>query len=854
MSSEYLPIPANDGPAGERRYLCIHAHLYQPPRENPWLETIEEQPIAGPFHDWNARITSECYGPNTAARITDHQARILDIRNNYEQISFNIGPTLFSWLEEHAPMFYEEILAADARSAERRGGHGNAVAQVYNHVIMPLQTARDKHTQILWGMEDFRARFRRDPEGMWLAETAADTDSLEALADNGIKYTILAPRQAKAWRELDGTGGWRRGGIDPTRPYLCSLPSGRSIVLFFYDGPISQGVAFEGLLNNGEAFADRLASGFSRARRWPQLMHIATDGESYGHHHRHGEMALAYALHNIEKRNLAALTNYGEYLSLVTPTCEAQIWEESSWSCVHGVERWRSDCGCNSGGRPGWNQAWRGPLRAAYDIVKEKADEVFGREGERYFDDPWKARDAYINVLLDRDRVRVKEFLATHTAEALDAPERKLALRLLEMQRHSMLMYTSCAWFFDEVSGLETTQTMKYASRVLQLIAPYEPDLEDEFLAELAKAPSNIPEYGNGGEVYQRFIKPQEVDLSRVAANYALMNFDQQEAEATRQYCFDIVESEPALAWHGNARIKMSRLSVRNRTDGDMLDAVACVLHYGGHDFQCALATPFSSHDYKHIREEIFQKFQRGSLAEVLRTLDHYFGGRDYKMSDMFGECQRELLARVTQEGFVRFDSALAHMYDDNRKLMGYLLEVGAPTPKGFLAVAEYVLRSRLRDELEQFTVTENPARAMELAEEAQRLGTVHVVDETLLSQLTHILDQVFRRVAMAPLEENCRLANQVLDIVELLNAPLDLWEPQNIVFALVHDRVLPVRIQRQKAEATSDRNLRDLFDSMESGGRPRVMPELRALADRLKIAEAPLRREPAKKREVVLS
>lgn len=336
------------------RYLCIHAHFYQPPRENPWLEAIEVQDSAYPYHDWNERVTAECYAPNSASRILDEEGRIKDVVSNYARISFNFGPTLLSWLEEHSPGVYQAILEADQKSWDWRSGHGAAMAQCYNHLIMPLANSRDKKTQVLWGIKDFQHRFGRSPEGMWLPETAVDLESLNFLAESGIKFTILAPLQAKRFRKI-GEDKWEEasGKIDPARAYRCRLSSEREISIFFYDGPISRAVAFERLLEKGEDFASRLLSGFSESRDWPQLLHIATDGETYGHHHRFADMALAYALHYIESQKLSRFTNYGEYLEKVPPTHEVEIVESTSWSCSHGIERWRNNCGCNSGGHAG---------------------------------------------------------------------------------------------------------------------------------------------------------------------------------------------------------------------------------------------------------------------------------------------------------------------------------------------------------------------------------------------------------------------------------------------------------------------------------------------------------------------
>ncbi|MFW6150924.1 MAG: DUF3536 domain-containing protein, partial [Chloroflexota bacterium] len=380
------------------RYVCVHGHFYQPPRENPWLEAVELQDSAYPYHDWNERITAECYAANGVSRILDAEGRITQIVNNYESISFNFGPALLAWMEGHAPEAYRRILEADRASQERFSGHGSALAQCYNHMIMPLANDRDKHTQVLWGIRDFERRFGRKPEGMWLPETAVDLRTLEVLAELGVRFTLLAPRQAKRVREA-GAEEWEDvsgGQVDPKTAYTVRLPSGRSLQVLFYDGPVSRAVAFEGLLSDGERFARRLMDAFGQSEEGAQIGHIATDGESYGHHHRYGDMALAYALHTIEREGLARISNYGEYLEKNPPTHEVEIVENSSWSCVHGIERWRSDCGCSTGGHPGWKQAWREPLRQALDWLRDEMASGYEEEAGRLLKDPWHARDEYI--------------------------------------------------------------------------------------------------------------------------------------------------------------------------------------------------------------------------------------------------------------------------------------------------------------------------------------------------------------------------------------------------------------------------------------------------------------------------
>ncbi|HEY7821151.1 MAG TPA: DUF3536 domain-containing protein, partial [Vicinamibacteria bacterium] len=486
------------------KHVCIHGHFYQPPRENPWLEAVEPQDEAAPYHDWNERITAECYAPNTASRILDDRDRIVDIVNNYSHISFDFGPTLLSWLERNAPEVYRAILDADQESARRFGGHGSAIAQAYNHAILPLAPTEDKELQVEWGFRDFEARFGRAPEGMWLPETGVDLESLEMLAARQIRFTILAPHQAARVRKV-GDSRWEDvsgARVDPTVPYLQRLPSGRSITLFFYDGPASRAVAFERLLHRGENLARRLVS-IVRDKESPRLGHIATDGETYGHHHAHGDMALAFALRAIEAQALATLTNYGAFLELSPPAHEVEIFERTSWSCAHGVERWRSDCGCSTGGKDGWNQAWRAPLREALDWLRMRLRPHLKRGEDALFKAPRAALLDYIEVILDRSLENVDRFLSRHAKTPLSSEDRVRALKLLELERQLQLMYTSCGWFFSDVSGIETVQVLQYAGRVIQLAERFgQTQLEPQLLERLAHARSNIHDKGTARQIY----------------------------------------------------------------------------------------------------------------------------------------------------------------------------------------------------------------------------------------------------------------------------------------------------------------------------------------------------------------
>ncbi|MBI5014988.1 MAG: DUF3536 domain-containing protein [Deltaproteobacteria bacterium] len=680
------------------RCVCIHAHFYQPPRENPWLEEVELQDSASPYHDWNERIAAECYGPNTASRILDAEDRIADIVNNYSRISFNFGPTLLSWMERHRPDLHEAIVEADRESRARFSGHGSALAQVYNHMIMPLASPWDKRTQVLWGLRDFERRFGREPEGMWLAETAVDLETLDILAAEGIRFTILAPRQARRVRRLRGSD-WRDasgGRVDPKRPYRCRLPSGRAISLFFYDGPISQDVAFSGLLNDGAAFARRLAGAFAN-RDGPQLVHIATDGETYGHHHRKGDMALAYCLHHIEFEGLARLTVYGEYLERNPPNQEVEIFEGSSWSCVHGVQRWQADCGCNSGTKPGWHQRWRRPLRVALDWLRDAASPCWEREGSRLFRDPWKARDAYVDVILDREGESVRAFLSLHANRELTEEESVRALKLLELQRHAMLMYTSCGWFFDEVSGIETVQVMLYAARAIQLARhTCGVDLEPEFLVKLRQAPSNVPEIGNAATAYERYVRPATLDLLRVGSHYAIATLFEEWPEVVQVFAYTAQNEVYSREEAGRQRLAVGRAFVRSDVTREVSHVSFAVLHLGDHNVMGGVREYLGEEAFHAMSADVKEPFRRSDIPAVIRVIDQHFGDHTYSLWHLFRDEQRKVLDQIRYSTLEEVEASLRQIYQNNYPIMNFLKSLQSPVPKALRVAAEYTVGADL--------------------------------------------------------------------------------------------------------------------------------------------------------------
>ena len=682
------------------RYICIHGHFYQPPRENPWLEAIERQDSAYPYHDWNVRISAECYAPNARARILDGEDRIIDIANNYSRISFNFGPTLLSWLEAEAEDVYRAVRDADVHSRDRFSGHGSAMAQVYNHVILPLANRRDKQTQVRWGIRDFERRFERRPEGMWLPETAVDTETLEVLAEAGLAFTVLAPSQAGRVRPLGGRN-WRDvsgGRIDPSRAYEAKLPSGRRITLFFYDGPISRAVAFEGLLRRGEYLAERLASAFVEGREWPQLVHIATDGETYGHHHRRGEMALAYALRHIEEQGLARLTNYGEYLGRHPPTHQVEILEQTAWSCVHGVGRWWSDCGCSSGGNPEWNQAWRTPLRNALDWLRDELAPRYEQAAGELLKDPWQARDEYVDVILDRGPESRARFLEQHQARSLSDGEQVRVFQLMELQRHTQLMYTSCGWFFDDLSGIETVQVVHYAGAALQLAARLFGDgLEGGFLERLAQAKSNLAEHSDGARIYASWVKPGVVDLPKVGAHYAISSLFEGYPESVRLYSYSVDREDQRVVQAGRARLLLGRAWFNSEITQERQLLSYGVLHYGDHTVVAGVREFRGPEAFEEMARDASAAFERADFPETVRALDRRFESSKYSLKTLFRDEQRKLLGMILESTLEDAAAVYRQVYENHAPLMRFIGDLGVPLPRVLRMTAEFVLNSSLR-------------------------------------------------------------------------------------------------------------------------------------------------------------
>jgi len=807
------------------RYICVHGHFYQPPRENPWLEVVEEQDGAYPYHDWNIRITAECYAPNARARVLDDQGRIVRLINNYARLSFNIGPTLLAWMQDSAPDTYAAILEADRRSAKRYGGHGSAMAQVFNHVIMPLQSERDQRTQIRWGITDFRHRFGRDPEGMWLAETAVDDTTLERLAEEGIAFTVLSPYQAEATREL-GARSWKDvtgGRVDPSMPYRVTLPSGRSIVVFFYDGPISQGVAFEGLLDSAEVFEQRLLDGFN-GRSGPQLVNIATDGESYGHHHRHGEMALAATLQRLAARRDVTVTNYGQFLALHPPTHEARVVQRSSWSCVHGVERWRSDCGCASEG--GQHQRWRAPLRDALSWLQTELDRRYEQHAAGLFADPWAARDSYHHVVLHRSD-HLDPFLDRHATHTLSHEERVTALELLELQRHALLMFTSCGWFFEELSRPEGVQVLHYAARAIQLarliegkdgrVAPEEIcSLEGPFLDRLELAESNEPTLPNGRIIYDRLVRPAIADLRQVGAHFAISNLSRSYGTEERVGAYEVVRDDDERHEAGPAKLAFGRLTIRSMITLTETSIEFGVLHLGDHNFSCGVRDRGDDVTYATMRATLRHHFETADFPQVIRAIDDHFGSHNYSLSTLFRDEQRRILDAILRTTVAEAEATYHMIFRGRAPLMRYLTDLHAKVPTVLRSAAEIVINAELRKSLSSSQL--DPHHIGSLLDEADRFdvvldtdGLAHTFGQTVDRFARSVGDHVDGNDAVFLTftdddEIGIQRITTLIDVAERLPFDADLAPAQDVLWRTLRDHHVELRDRADTGDEVATR------------------------------------------------
>jgi hypothetical protein len=768
--------------AERERSLVVHGHFYQPPRENPWTELVAAETSAAPFHDWNERIAAECYRPNGWARIVDDRGRVVAIVNNYAHLSFNVGPTLLSWLDAHEPEVLARMIEGD-----RLGG--GAIAQAYNHLILPLATERDVRTQVRWGLADFRHRFGRDAEGIWLPETAVNDDVLRVLAEEGVRFTILAPNQATAVRPLhtdddaDDDPEWHDAGdgsIDVHRAYrwIDDTDPARSVDLVFYDGATSHDLAFGLGAMTAEGLIQRLAPTIPL----DGLAAIATDGETFGHHHHFAERTLAYALPVVARKEDLTVTNVARFLDDHPPTWQVQV-RESAWSCAHGVGRWRDDCGCSTGGAAGADQRWRRPLRDALDLLRDAGAEVFERRGAAVFHDAWGARDAYVDVVLGARTI--DDFVAEHVRGGAD---RVVALTLLEQQRHALLMYTSCAWFFWDLAGLETVQCLRYAARALDLLGELgEPPPLDEFLAALAAAESNQPGEGNGLDVWRRHVEPARVDAERAASHLALVGLLEQERPADRLGAWDIVEDDHHSAHRGTLTLSAGVVRLcHRRTQREDAYAYAAVL-IDALEVLGSIRPADGDRDEAGV-DEVFDAFEEGlRLSRLLRLLNERFGPAEFGLERALPDAAEQIVASAAAAVEERFDDAYDRMYRFNRTDLRALAGAGLTLPPAIRLAAQEALARRLEREIlaqQGSWDSKAYAAALQTAQEAESYGLTIDAPRARV-----VLEHTIGAAVGRALEGDGLAVDAVLALRHLarsLGVGLDLARPQELVYDAV--------------------------------------------------------------------
>ena len=774
-----------------RRFFCVHGHFYQPPRENPWLEAIVRQPSARPYHDWNKRVNRECYAPNTRARLMDERGRIRGMINNYEYLSFNFGPTLLIWLERYDPWTYGQILAADRASAKRLDGHGNAIAQVYNHIIMPLANQRDRLTQIRWGLADFAHRFGRRARGMWLAETAADHDTLRDLAAEGVEFTIMAPSQAQAVRFLEG-GPWSDvsdGSIDITRPYRVLLdPKGQThLDVFFYNQELAKAVAFEQILATGGNLLERVRAAYPEKGAGSFLVNMATDGESYGHHFKFGDMALGWVFEQLADGKDLKVVNYSWYLERNPPKHQVRIKQPSAWSCAHGVDRWRADCGCSVTGTPGWNQAWRTPLRKGLDELRDAMADIYQREAAELFDDPWAARDAYISVLLDPGPENRDRFLREQAGRRLEGDDRTKAWRLLESQRMALFMFTSCGWFFDDISNLEVRQVLYYAARGIELTAPWAgADLEAGLLARLAQAKSNLPEQGDGAKVYEKRVKPTRLSPQRIAANWALPRLvEGPEPRALEEM---VQPSEELHLQEDNGQAVLGELTVHLKSEQLSLPLTYLAREPAGEGVSCLVGRCPEGLSLLDLAGKITPALSTGTGGEEVFA-SHVEEVARFGLDDLMADARSAFLGGLAR----RIYAEIRQTMKDQKAAVSILLSLAQDLEEPTAEFMEDLLPFYFAWELEQIISPDDQERDLDwdqlrrLADMAEQKGlsvNQPALNRRALTFVTENLERLNDQPSPGLISE---LSNMVAMINELHMQP-DLWHCQNIYHRLSRD------------------------------------------------------------------
>lgn len=720
----------------QTRYLTIHGHFYQPPRENPWTGEIEIQKSAAPSHDWNERILKECYDPNAHSRVLNGEGKIEDQVNNYAHMNFNMGPTLLNWIRFNHPDTYERIVQADKDSCERLEGRGNALAQVYNHIIMPLASPHDRVTQIEWGLKDFEYHFGRPAESIWLAETAINMDVVVDLIQAGVKYVIMAPTQFEAFREIntdspyENTQDWSYQApheMDTHQAYRIypRNEKGQPICegyldAFFYDGPLSTAVSFENILKDANVFGDRIAGSFQDQGK-PELLSIATDGESYGHHDKFGDMCLAYFFDRIAKKKNIEVVSYAWYLENHPPVLEAKLRNEhnegTAWSCAHGVGRWYRDCGCATGGEADWNQKWRTPLRDALDFLKNKLDEIFVQEMKLITDiDPWDIRNQYVEVLIQNDLKFTEQWVESRLSVQDENVGSKM-LGLLEMQKFGMYMYTSCGWFFNDFEGIEPVQNLKYARRAIELLENFTQDTgetETQFLLHLRKAVTNESKI-DGEALYLREAVP------RIQPEYRLIAGTLFNKSAVIKSCVRKIQGDSSI----RAEIVENRSHVLLWKVSFQEISTWMTRKYWAYEVETESGeniVVFYPGDYEHEDLPAIDKIFKNSQA----VLKAFSTGKVIRLHNLYPDDLKELLDRQTFDAFEDLCAEFIDFRERHHLMVGLMTQQKVDLPDYIATPLKMSHNAKIHLLLKDLLVTNDAAKVKEirsLMEQSNEMG-----------------------------------------------------------------------------------------------------------------------------------
>lgn len=811
------------------RYLCIHGHFYQPQRANPWLETIEMQGDAYPWHDWNEKINAECYMVNGSAHLLDSQNKLIKIFNNYSKISFNFGPTLLSWIKMHDRKTYASIINADIAGRSVFSGHGNAIAQIYNHVIMPLASKQDKIIEVAWAISDFEANFGRKPEGIWLSETAVDTETLEILADFGIKFTILSPNQAKQTRKIaknPESTSWfdvSDGSINTRMPYICRLPKDSSISIFFYDDSLSNKVSFGELLKNGETFAKNITGLPISKQELPEIIIIASDGETYGHHHQFGEMALSYCLDYIESKKLAKITVFGEYLQKYPPLYEVRIIENSSWSCDHGIHRWKQDCGCSSGSEqhPDWKQKWRAPLRGAIDWLARTNSSIYIGEVQKYLkpyiDSSDEAVKSFISIMDNRTGKSAEKFFSLFLKNPLEKPGRITFLKLLEAYRQCLLMQSSDGWFFDDISRIESIQILRHACRTMEILKDVTGrDLEPEFLKILKIAKSNLPEYGDGKSIYLLYVKKASSDFIKISARLALeilVSGEKEISDVCNIYSFEASEiTYERIHMHdctfiiGSAAV-ISKLTLESKNvifaayrykNKNILNSANMSAFAKTSTDDNTLEIPSISMQLRKFLESANKQNNADDFMDYANTgrdlsaikdyLAKRFAGKLFTISDFIKDEQIDIVEKMMASHNSSIYPQMANILNEyketlndfkEKKMLNYFMDGIFPNIYEFFG--EYML----------YNIIKKPGLSQkdifEMNWISEKIGIVNLINlESLGIISTKKLNETIESFSVEPENmESLKNLADFFDIIVKLKIPLNIWKSQNMIFEI---------------------------------------------------------------------